>query len=413
MLTTYFKFTLLLVLVTFTLFAQNPVLNEHAVKFENSTTISLVGENGLIMRSTDNGVSWTEQSTNISSVLFGASISNGVSLASGENGIIMRSVDNGTTWEPILPGTIENLNDIEIQNTNAVVCGNNGVIYYSVDAGETWTEAVSNTTQDLYDVTFINSTVGFVTGDYGTLLKTEDGGQHWTTLNLGFTFNKFNSVEAIDADNLIVVGDQGSIFLSNDGGISWFGPSMLMYDVDFNDVVFFNSTNGIIVGDNSLILQTTDGGYSWNEASKGFSGDNYDLNSVSFYDANNGITVGGDGIEAYTTNGGATWDDISPSFNVVFGSKSQNLILKQNYPNPFNPSTNISYELPYDANVTLKVYDAAGREVANLVSSYQTTGNHTVRFDASGLSSGVYFYKLFVQQGASSITKVNKMILTK
>lgn len=413
MLNTYFKFTLLLVLVTFTLFAQNPVLNEHAVKFENSTTISLVGENGLVMRSSDNGVTWVEQSTNISNALFGAAFNNGVSLAAGENGVILRSTDNGITWDIILPGATVNLNDIEIKSNNAVVCGDSGKIYYSVNAGLTWDEAITNTNQNLKSVYFLNTLTGYVTGDNGTLLKTNDGGGTWRNENLNFTSKNFNSVYAVNENFIAIVGDEGTAFLSNDGGISWFGPNMLMTEDNFNDIVFFNENEGIIAGDNGLILKTVDGGITWQNASINISGATNDLNAVSFYDINKGVAVGGNGLEIYTTDGGETWSDISPSFNAVFGSKAQNLILKQNYPNPFNPSTNISYELPYDANVTLKVYDAAGREVANLVSSYQTTGNHTVRFDASGLSSGVYFYKLFVQKGTSSITKVNKMILTK
>lgn len=71
--------------------------------------------------------------------------------------------------------------------------------------------------------------------------------------------------------------------------------------------------------------------------------------------------------------------------------------LDQNYPNPFNPSTTISYALPNDGIVTLKIYDALGREVAILVNELKTTGRYTVTFDASGLASGVYLCKLVSQ----------------
>jgi hypothetical protein len=70
------------------------------------------------------------------------------------------------------------------------------------------------------------------------------------------------------------------------------------------------------------------------------------------------------------------------------------LALAQNYPNPFNPSTTIRYELPAASEVRLSVFDMLGREVSVLVNERREAGVHEVRFDASGLSSGVYLYKL-------------------
>lgn len=81
--------------------------------------------------------------------------------------------------------------------------------------------------------------------------------------------------------------------------------------------------------------------------------------------------------------------------------------LAQNYPNPFNPSTKISWQLPVAGHQTLKVYDILGNEVATLVNEYQEAGRYEVIFDASKLSSGVYFYKL--QSG--SFQEIKKMIL--
>lgn len=83
--------------------------------------------------------------------------------------------------------------------------------------------------------------------------------------------------------------------------------------------------------------------------------------------------------------------------------------LEQNYPNPFNPSTTINYVLPAAGTVTIKVYNLVGQEVASLVNEYRTAGAYDVKFDASKLSSGVYFYSL----KAGNYLQVKKMMLLK
>ena len=81
--------------------------------------------------------------------------------------------------------------------------------------------------------------------------------------------------------------------------------------------------------------------------------------------------------------------------------------LSQNYPNPFNPVTIINYQLTNRSFVSLKVYDVLGNEVASLVNEEKPAGSYSVKFDASRLSSGVYFYKL----NAGSFVQTKKMIL--
>jgi hypothetical protein len=88
---------------------------------------------------------------------------------------------------------------------------------------------------------------------------------------------------------------------------------------------------------------------------------------------------------------------------------AQSFRLAQNYPNPFNPTTNISYVLPRAENVSLKIYDVLGREVATLVNEAKAQGAYTVPFNASNLASGVYFYKL----QAGSFVQTKKMMLVK
>ncbi|MEJ2628807.1 MAG: T9SS type A sorting domain-containing protein, partial [bacterium] len=83
-------------------------------------------------------------------------------------------------------------------------------------------------------------------------------------------------------------------------------------------------------------------------------------------------------------------------------------LLKQNYPNPFNTSTKISYSIQKSDFVTLKVYDILGRELQTLINEYQNGGRYSINFDASRLSSGIYFYRL---QVGSNFMETKKMML--
>ena len=88
--------------------------------------------------------------------------------------------------------------------------------------------------------------------------------------------------------------------------------------------------------------------------------------------------------------------------------------LSQNYPNPFNPNTQISYQISFPSKVTLKVYDVLGNEVATLVDGYKSVGRYELNFDASSLSSGLYFYKLEATANNKNVFReVRKMILLK
>jgi hypothetical protein len=107
-------------------------------------------------------------------------------------------------------------------------------------------------------------------------------------------------------------------------------------------------------------------------------------------------------IGDYTWSGLTAVDDAVSSLPARFE-------LMEAYPNPFNPSTNIQFALPAAANVSLKVYNLLGQEIATLASGMMSAGTHTVTFDAKSLSSGVYFYTL----NAGNFVGTHKMMLMK
>ncbi len=96
--------------------------------------------------------------------------------------------------------------------------------------------------------------------------------------------------------------------------------------------------------------------------------------------------------------------DIQDETNILHRSSS---FAWQNYPNPFNPKTIINYQLRITNLVKLTVYDVLGHEVSTLVNEKQSPGTYQVEFDGSGLSSGVYFYKLVTE----GFTDVKRMML--
>lgn len=101
--------------------------------------------------------------------------------------------------------------------------------------------------------------------------------------------------------------------------------------------------------------------------------------------------------------------NLSTSVAQEKGELPKEFALSQNYPNPFNPSTKITYRLPASSEVRLVVYDMRGSEVTTLLHAKQPAGTHEAVFDASGLSSGIYYYKLT----AGNFTATKEMLLIK
>jgi len=103
----------------------------------------------------------------------------------------------------------------------------------------------------------------------------------------------------------------------------------------------------------------------------------------------------------------------STTFNVATDIKDNTIptvyALDQNFPNPFNPVTKINYQLPKNSFVMLIVYDVLGKQVASLVNEEQAAGVYQTTFDGSGLSSGIYFYKI----QAGDFVETKKLVLMK
>lgn len=147
------------------------------------------------------------------------------------------------------------------------------------------------------------------------------------------------------------------------------------------------------------VFRSTNDGNSWTGFDSGLSYLNFQSLVV---DEDGYVYAGSSGHGVFRTS-------LSTPVEEVARGVPHGYEMSQNYPNPFNPTTAISYRLSAVGHVTLRVYDVLGREVATLVNSRQTAGEHSVVFDSRNLSSGVYIYELT----ANNFISVKKMLMLK
>ena len=115
---------------------------------------------------------------------------------------------------------------------------------------------------------------------------------------------------------------------------------------------------------------------------------------------------------AFVTNSaGTVYSDVVDFTFIETGVEKlpAEFVLNTNFPNPFNPTTTIGYQLPIESDVELSIFDMNGKTIATLIKANMASGYYEVNWDASGLSSGIYFYRLI----AGDFIKTNKMLLMK
>jgi hypothetical protein len=272
------------------------------------------------------------------------------------------SNDSGRTWSqyPNRP-SLWNSKFLKLDGTNRYIYGTNnaGLISFDLASYRTDTLLSVNVYQATADLAVAGDTLLFGLGDapsttQGIYRSTNHGG---TWIHVLDSTNVF-SLEKPRANHIAYAGGIGIVFKSTDAGLTW--------------TIYNNTLPHFRV---SQILQ--------------------DPNSDTLYVA----TRGGGVVKLFApfiVNVPDGNEEVPTSFN-----------LDQNYPNPFNPQTTISYQLPANSFVSLKVYDLLGREVAALVNEMKRPGTREVAWDANNLPSGVYFYRIT----AGENTQTKKMIL--
>ncbi len=417
-----------------------------AASVTSSDNFWVAADSGIIFRSSNNGNDWNIvyrdyiTKENLRSVYF---VNQATGFAVGGYGKLLNTTNSGVNWN------IRNLNNISLFNTVTFVNnatgfiggaeGAFGIVLKTTDAGVSW----NNVYRDSLSITclhFINQNTGFGAGYNGTFIKTTNSGNNWTKSNINFQiFGNTNDIYFINESTGFLA--RSGLYKTTDNGLNWnrvsiytivsiqfignigyalsstggnfmkstnLGDNWVNYTIEGSnkkDLFFINTETGWINTGN-IIRKTTNGGVNW--AVQNTNENSIAVNSIFFINENQGWVVGDYGGMMRTTNGGIGIQQTSSE--IPSGYKLYN-----NYPNPFNPVTKIRFSIPLlrgvaeGRGVLLKIYDILGKEIALLVNEELKPGTYEIDWDASNISSGVYFYSLITE----NFTQTNKMVVLK
>jgi photosystem II stability/assembly factor-like uncharacterized protein len=246
------------------------------------------------------------------------------------------------------------------------IVGDDGNIVKTEDAGQSWTNIYSGVVEDLWDIEFINSETGFVVGDFGRILKTMDGGVTWRKTDSGTQEDIYSIAFLDESDGW--VGTETGMRYTTDGGESWHGVPLHYQHGEICNIKFDHDGNGYGYTFCSAIPM------EW-ELETEFSGSYVMLQRMLSNET---------GI-----------NDLDKTFQL----NPEQIILFENYPNPFNSSTHIEYYLPQEGIVSIKIFNITGQLLRTLVNESQKSGHYSVTWDGYSdfgmlVSSGIYIYQL-------------------
>jgi hypothetical protein len=363
-----------------------------------------VGTNAGVLRYTINNLNYIDTCLKSRSAF--ALLADGSNLFAGTSGgEAFRSSNDGAEWTSISLGRppfsdFRAFAAIHSEGISYLFAGtrsgtgNEGVLR-SATNGSTWETMNSGLTDTSVYALAVSGTTLFAGTNGGGVFLSSNYGANWTAANNGLSNNFVNAL-VVSGSNLFAGTDEGGVFLSTNHGISWEAANNGITNPIIN-VLGAKGTN-LFAGTVGGVFLSTDDGANWAPVNDGLN--IYYIFSLAVDDVN---------LYAGTGGGGLWYRPLSEMITDV----KENMILptdyslNQNYPNPFNPSTTIRYSIPKTSVVTIKVYDALGREFATLVNEENKMGTYEAKFDGSNLSTGVYFYR--IQAGIFIQTK--KMML--
>jgi len=378
-----------------------------------------------IFHSTNDGQSWARVDSGLTNLYVNTLALYKQNLYAGTNNGFFLSENNGASWIEIDSGltnknvysilAIPSTEDSLKTNLFAGIWGNG--IFLSKNDGTSWIQVDSGLTNwNVYSLITSPPTSGtgdpnIFAGTYGGgIFLSTNNGTSWTAVNKGITNKNIYSLIACP-----VAGGTGGtniyasiygwvVYGSTNTGKSWSSMSVGLTSY-YNTCFAVSTTNGgtnLFTGSwGNGVFMSTNYGNQWNAVNSGLSNTYIWTICISgryLFAGTSGYEIWRRPLSEMTTDVKDVHDAIPNRFG-----------LNQNYPNPFNPSTTISFNVPSKSFVLLKIFDELGREVSTLVSKELTTGQYAQLWNASGLPSGVYFYRL----QAGSYTETKKLVLLK
>jgi YVTN family beta-propeller protein len=322
---------------------------------------------------------------------------NSVSVINVETGVVLKDIAVGTGPEGIL-----------VVDNKAYIA-NTGYVGW----GEPWEQASISVIDITADSVIHTLDVPVNAQD---LALAPDGKLHVVcTGNYADIFGKIavidiNAASPAVTDTIDIGSSPGDIEITPSGigyCVAWGdGTNGFLYSYNaLADTVIHGDDDPILIGPNvSQLLYDSEENVLWIPYMTEWAGDGF----VQKFDVEAGSVTWTSGVLGNGTNALVILEAIITSIDDPFYSgQPDHFDLHQNYPNPFNPSTAISYQISTLSQVELVVYNISGQKVRTLVNEQQTAGNYTISFDATGISSGIYFYKL----KAGNSTQIRRMVL--
>lgn len=281
----------------------------YSVDFVDTLVGVAAGGNGIALRTTNGGDTWTRLPLDgggfpFHSVSFGDA-RNGIIIGNGNgngNGFGYRSTDGGATWSAMTvpPGIARGrLGD----NGAGLMVGISGAVYRTTNGGETWLSSSRFITWEFFtDVAFADSAHGLAVGDRGVMMRTSDAGASWIRDTVDKSVGMFTSIAFGDPLHAVASTRENRLFATTDGGITWSFWKPAKPVGRTRAVEMKGASHAWAVGDDGLMRATTDGGATWHDQT----GTTRTLSHVDFYDETQGFALGAD-ILLSTTDGGQAW----------------------------------------------------------------------------------------------------------